>query len=79
MYVCRGHRYVPGTIYMVKPLCNAPYTTHTESIAVLKLKEKLENYKSGDYINMGDYKAFIPSKINYNWGWDDIKLDKLLA
>ena len=31
--------------------------------------EKLENYKSGDYINMGDYKAFIPSKINYNWGW----------
>lgn len=21
-------RYVPGTIYMVKTLCNAPYTTH---------------------------------------------------
>ena len=40
---------------------------------------KLENYKSGNYINMGDYKAFIPSKINYNWGWDDTKLDKLLA
>ena len=41
--------------------------------------KKLENYKSGNYINMGDYKAFIPSKINFNWGWDDTKLDKLLA
>ena len=20
---------------------------------------------------MNDYKAFIPSKINYNWGWND--------
>ena len=28
---------------------------------------------------MNDYKAFIPSKINYNWGWDDTNLDKLLA
>lgn len=40
---------------------------------------KLEEYKSGEYVNMNDYKAFIPSKINYNWGWDDTKLDKLLA
>lgn len=40
---------------------------------------KLEEYKSGEYIQMNDYKAFIPSKINYNWGWDDTKLDKLLA
>lgn len=40
---------------------------------------KLEAYKSGEYIKMNDYKAFIPSKINYNWGWDDTKLDKLLA
>ena len=40
---------------------------------------KLEEYKSGNYIKMNDYKAFIPSKINYNWGWDDTKLDKLLA
>ena len=28
---------------------------------------------------MNDYKAFIPSNINYNWGWDDTKLDKLLS
>lgn len=41
--------------------------------------KKLEKYKSGEYIKMNDYKAFIPSKINYNWGWDDTKLDKLLA
>lgn len=41
--------------------------------------KKLEEYKSGEYIKMNDYKAFIPSKINYNWGWDDTKLDKLLA
>ena len=40
---------------------------------------KLEEYKSGNYIKMNDCKAFIPSKINYNWGWDDTKLDKLLA
>lgn len=41
--------------------------------------KKLENYNSGNYINTGDYKAFLPSKININWGWDDTKLDKLLA
>ena len=40
---------------------------------------KLEEYKSGEYTKMNDYKAFIPIKINYNWGWDDTKLDKLLA
>ena len=40
---------------------------------------KLEEYRSGEYVKMNDYKAFIPSKINYNWGWDDTKLDKLLA
>ena len=40
---------------------------------------KLEEYKSGEYVKVNDYKAFIPSKINFNWGWDDTKLDKLLA
>lgn len=39
IYACMERRYVPGTIYMDKPLCNAPYTTHTESIAILKLKQ----------------------------------------
>lgn len=40
---------------------------------------KLEEYKSGNYINMGDYKAFIPSKVNHNWEWTDTKLNKLLS
>lgn len=40
---------------------------------------KLEEYKSGEYVKMNDYKTFIPSKINHNWGWNDTKLDKLLA
>ena len=41
------------------------------------LMMKLEDYKSGEYVKINDYKAFIPSKINHNWGWDDTKLDKL--
>lgn len=40
---------------------------------------KLENYVAGEYKNGDGYKAFFPSKINYNWGWDDTKLDALLA
>ena len=39
----------------------------------------LEDYKSGHYVNMGDYKAFVPSNINYNWSWNDTKLNRLLA
>ena len=31
------------------------------------LQRKLEEYKAGEYIKMNDYKAFIPSRINYNW------------
>ena len=41
--------------------------------------KKLEKYESGKYVKINDYKAFIPSKINYDWGWDDTKLNKLLA
>lgn len=40
---------------------------------------KLEDYKSGEYKQGNGYKAFLPSKINYNWGWDDTKLDSLLS
>lgn len=28
----------------------------------------LEEYKSGEYKQGIGYKAFLPSKINYNWG-----------
>ena len=41
--------------------------------------KKLEDYISGEYVKNNDYKTFIPSKINYNWGWDDTKLDKILS
>lgn len=40
---------------------------------------KLEEYQAGKYVNMKDYKAFIPSTINYNWEWNDTKLNKLLS
>ena len=40
---------------------------------------KLEEYQAGKLIQMKDYKAFIPSKINYNWEWSDTKLNKLLS
>lgn len=40
---------------------------------------KLEEYKAGEYRQGTGYKAFLPSNINYNWGWDDTKLDSLLA
>ena len=40
---------------------------------------KLEEYNAGQYILMKDYKAFVPSKINYNWEWSDTKLNKLLS
>ncbi len=41
--------------------------------------KKLEEYKSGDYIKVDDYKAFIPSKINADWVWNDSELNTLLA
>lgn len=40
---------------------------------------KLEEYEAGKSVQMKDYKAFIPSKINYNWEWSDTKLNKLLS
>ena len=39
----------------------------------------LEEYKSGEYKQGTGYNAFLPSKINYNWGWRDTKLDFLLS
>lgn len=40
---------------------------------------RLEEYQSGKFVQIKDYKAFIPSKINYNWEWSDTKLNKLLS
>ena len=41
--------------------------------------KKLEEYKSGQYIPIDDYKAFMPSPINEDWIWNDSELNKLLA
>ena len=40
---------------------------------------KLEQFNAGEYIKVDDYKSFIPSKINYDWVWNDSELNKLLA
>jgi len=41
--------------------------------------KSLESYNAGEYINMGDYKSFIPSKIDEDWSWNDSKLNKLVS
>lgn len=40
---------------------------------------KFEGYKAGMYTRVEDYRAFILSKINYDWSWEDPKMNKLLA
>ena len=40
---------------------------------------KLEGYKSGMFMRMSEYSAFILSKINYDWSWEDSKLSKMSA
>ncbi len=40
---------------------------------------KLEGYKAGMYTKVADYRAFILSKINYDWSWEDPKINKLLS
>ena len=41
--------------------------------------KKLEDYRSGNYIKVDDYKSFIPSPINVDWVWNDSKLNTLLS
>lgn len=40
---------------------------------------KLEEYKSGMYTRIDDVRAFILTKIEYKWEWQDPALSKLLA
>lgn len=40
---------------------------------------KLEDYKAGKYIRVENYRAFILSKINYDWSWEDASLNKLAS
>ena len=41
--------------------------------------KKLEDYRSGNYVNIDDYKSFIPSEINEDWVWNDSELNTLLS
>lgn len=41
--------------------------------------KKLEDYRSGNYVNVDDYKSFIPSEINEDWVWNDSELNTLLS
>ena len=40
---------------------------------------KLEEFKSGKYLQQRDYKSFSPLKINHQWVWEDAKINTLLA
>ena len=40
-------------------------------------ENEIEVYKSGIYENHKDYKSFLPSKINYQWEWNNPKLNVL--
>ena len=41
--------------------------------------KKLEDYRSGNYVSVDDYKSFIPSEINEDWVWNDSELNTLLS
>ena len=40
---------------------------------------KIEEFKSGKYLQQQNYKSFSPVKINSTWSWTDGKLNTLLA
>ncbi len=39
---------------------------------------KLEKFKSGSFVNQGDYKTFKPAIINEVWEWQDAEINTLL-
>lgn len=40
---------------------------------------KLEEFRSGKYLQQQDYKSFSPAGINHQWVWDNPKINTLLA
>jgi len=40
---------------------------------------KIEQFKSGRYLQQYQYKSFSPSKVNSEWTWDDGRINTLLA
>ena len=63
--MCRERRYVPGTIYMVKSLCNAPYTTHIENISILEIKQKIYTIRGKQVILDSDAARIYHCKTKY--------------
>lgn len=39
----------------------------------------MKNFKSGQYVNQGTYRSFIPEEINRNWMLDDMQVIELLS
>lgn len=39
---------------------------------------KIEEFRSGNYLQQDEYKSFAPSKINIQWNWEDGKINTLL-
>jgi Fic family protein len=40
---------------------------------------KIEDFKSGRYLQQNDYQSFSPLKVNQQWIWEDAKINTLLA
>ena len=40
---------------------------------------RVEKYNPGSYRNQGDYKSFVPSKINDRWVWESPRINHLLS
>ena len=40
---------------------------------------KIEEFKSGKYLQQYQYKSFSPTRINLPWSWGDGKINTLLA
>jgi Fic family protein len=40
---------------------------------------KVENFNAGNFVNQGDFNAFIPNPIGKDWTWEDAELNYLLA
>ncbi len=40
---------------------------------------KLEEFKSGRYLQQREYKSFSPARVNHQWTWEEGKINTLLA
>jgi hypothetical protein len=40
---------------------------------------KIEEFKSGWYLQQYQYRSFSPTRINNSWSWEDGKINTLLG